>query len=528
MSHLHQPTLKFISVICALALPPLLTLAACGDDANTAGAGGGGGTGTQQGVGGSGGSLFSDGGPGSSTSSGMGGAGTGGMNTGGQGQVGFVWDHVYSGSGAAFSKDVALDNAGNLVVTGAFSGAFDFGGGVVTSSGGGTQTNVFVAKYSAAGNFMWARTFGSSDSASKAQSASAVAIDAQGNVAICGRFRGSLNFGGGVLTNSDLFANIFIAKLGPDGTSHIFSTAYTNLAGTTDECFDLAFDSTGALWATGWFQDEINFGGTKLQATGGNGDHDIYLAKFGLSGAHLASVGFGGPQPQLGVSMAIAPDNTVAVVGYTEGDVNFGNGNMPNAAGQRAFAARFNNTAQLIAGQIFTGDGVSTATAAAYDSAGNLYVGGNYKSSINLGGGNLTAKGGADDMFVARFGSDATLAYGVSLGGAGSEQLQSLAVDSQGYAVLVGHYNGPLVLNSSTTLTAAGAFDAFVIKLGPPGNTFSGYGFGDAAAQDATAVAIGTDDTMVVVGDFSGDVDLGSGSVGGGFDRDMFVAKFSE
>jgi len=56
--------------------------------------------------------------------------------------VSFVWDNAYAGAGSAFSKDVAVDTAGNVIVVGSFVGAFDFGGGVRTSTSGGTETQV--------------------------------------------------------------------------------------------------------------------------------------------------------------------------------------------------------------------------------------------------------------------------------------------------------------------------------------------------------------------------------------------------
>ena len=517
MKKIHHLTATTVAVAATL-------FAACGDDtADTATTANGGSGAAQQGAGGAGGALFPNTGPGSSSGGDMGGAG--GMNTGGEGAVSPEWDEVLSGPGAAFTSDVAIDAAGNVVVVGAFNGTFNFGGADLTSSAGGTQTNMFVTKYSPTGAHLWSNAFGGGG---ELQSASAVATDAQGNIALCGRFRGNLNFGGTTLTNGDQFPNVFVAKIGADGMGHIFSTDFPNPDGTTDECFDVKFDSAGALWATGWFQNQVDLGGGTLMASGGTGDRDIFLAKFGPDGTHMASGSYGGPEFQVGLGLATAPNGNVAVVGRTDGAVDFGSGNIANDAGQRAFVAQFNGTAGSLGGQIFLGDGEGEAVAAAYDAAGDLFVGGNYKTGITIGSTNLEAAGGADDVFVARFAAGGGLTYGVSLGGTSAEQLNSMAIDSDGYVVLAGRYNGAFSVNGSSMLASAGGFDGFLVKLGPPGNPFWGFGFGDAEAQNATGVAIGNDGSMVMVGDFTGDIDLGSGSVGPGFSQDIFVAKFTD
>ena len=51
---------------------------------------------------------------------------------------------------------VAVDAVDNILVTGAFLGSVDFGGGPLTAGSGGA---VFVAKLDAFGNFLWAKSF---------------------------------------------------------------------------------------------------------------------------------------------------------------------------------------------------------------------------------------------------------------------------------------------------------------------------------------------------------------------------------
>jgi hypothetical protein len=72
-------------------------------------------------------------------------------------------------------------------------GAIDFGGGPLTSSGGG---DVFVAKLGPNGDHVFSRRFGD---AADLQQGQALAVDHSDNVIIAGVFEGALDFGAGAL-----------------------------------------------------------------------------------------------------------------------------------------------------------------------------------------------------------------------------------------------------------------------------------------------------------------------------------------
>ena len=102
---------------------------------------------------------------------------------------------------------VATDGSGNVVITGLFGDTVDFGGGPLTSA---SHFDVFVAKYDGSGNHLWSKRFGDS----LYEIGDSVATDASGNVVITGRFEGSVDFGGGLLTSAG-YSDIFLAKYAP-------------------------------------------------------------------------------------------------------------------------------------------------------------------------------------------------------------------------------------------------------------------------------------------------------------------------
>ena len=118
-----------------------------------------------------------------------------------------LWSNRFGGTSSEYGHSVAIDSAGNVLVTGYFQGTADFGGGGLTSAG---DLDVFVAKYDASGKHLWSKRFGGTSG----DYGLSVAIDSAGNVLVTGYFQGTVDFGGGGLTNAGS-VDIFVAKFSP-------------------------------------------------------------------------------------------------------------------------------------------------------------------------------------------------------------------------------------------------------------------------------------------------------------------------
>ncbi len=178
-----------------------------------------------------------------------------------------LWSQRFGGTGFDTGAEIAVDGAGNVLVTGQFSGTVDFGGGPLTNAG---SRDIFLAKYDAAGAHLWSQRFGDTDF----DSGAAIAVDEAGNVLVTGSFEGTVDFGGGALTSAGS-REIFLAKYDAAG-AHLFSQRF----GDTD--FDsgaaIAVDGAGNVLVTGSFEGTVDFGGGALTSAGS----DIFLAKYAL------------------------------------------------------------------------------------------------------------------------------------------------------------------------------------------------------------------------------------------------------
>ena len=99
---------------------------------------------------------------------------------------GNVWTVSAGGSGSDRGLGIAVDGQGNVFVSGFFTGSVNFGSGISISANGGSQ-DAFVAKYSASGTILWARSGGSSGNSDRGN---AVAVDNSGNVYVTGSLQG--------------------------------------------------------------------------------------------------------------------------------------------------------------------------------------------------------------------------------------------------------------------------------------------------------------------------------------------------
>lgn len=117
------------------------------------------------------------------------------------------WSRSFGDGAEQQGSALSVDGADNVVVTGSFYGAIDFGTGPLQSTGG---SNAFLLKLDAGGNTVWSKRFGEHKSAR----GTASAVAQTGEVVVTGSFDGDADFGGGNLISAGK-ADGFLAKYRP-------------------------------------------------------------------------------------------------------------------------------------------------------------------------------------------------------------------------------------------------------------------------------------------------------------------------
>ncbi|MFO0587288.1 MAG: nucleotide-binding protein [Polyangiaceae bacterium] len=238
------------------------------------------------------------------------------------------WSHRYGDGTAQQGQGVAFDNAGNIVVSGVFSGTIDFGVQKLTSAG---ASDVYLVKLGPDGSVLWAKRYGDTD----LQQNAVVAVDSAGNILFAGSFRGTIDLGGGPMVSAGE-ADVFLAKLDPDG-KHLWSKRFGD---SQDQLsMSIAFDVQNNVLLAGAFVGALDFGGGPLASAGG---HDVFLAKLDTLGDHVWSKRFGDQAEQYVTAVASDGAGAVLVTGYFTGALDLGGGAMiAKSALSDGFVAKF-------------------------------------------------------------------------------------------------------------------------------------------------------------------------------------------
>jgi len=166
-----------------------------------------------------------------------------------------LWSRQIGTSETDLSVSVAVDGLGNAFISGYTFGSL---GGTNAGSNAGSE-DAFLTKYNSAGNLLWSRQIGTS----ARDLSSSVAVDGLGNAFISGFTRGSL---GGTNAGSE---DAFLTKYDSAG-----NLLWSRQIGTsaTDQSAEVAVDGLGNAFISGYTFGSL--GGTNA------GNRDAFLVKF--------------------------------------------------------------------------------------------------------------------------------------------------------------------------------------------------------------------------------------------------------
>ena len=264
-------------------------------------------------------------------------------------------------------RSIAVDQTGNIYVTGSFSGTLTYNRGQQTTSLLATPANgtVFLLKCSPTGSVSWVRQAdGSASGAYRHCQGTAVAVDKVGNSYISGEASG---------------ANIRFGALA--------------LGAHSRDGFLASYDRQGQLrWARVLTHLSTSFGTSKAGGVAVDEAGNAYLSGHSYSGWVLD-----------GISLPLPTDTD--------------------------YLARFDTRQGQLRWACSTlGDGGGQAIAT--DKKGDVYIGGTFAGTAALGRCTLTSAGAADG-YVARYSSDGTAEWATALGGVNYDAVSSLAVDQK-------------------------------------------------------------------------------------------------
>jgi hypothetical protein len=450
--------------------------------------------------------------------------------------VGSAWSMAVNAYGDSFDyggSGIAVDSSGNSFLIGYFEGTATFGSTSLTSSG---ERDIYVAKLSSSGSWLWAVKAGGSLS----DEGLGIAVDSSGSAYATGHFEGTATFGPTSLTSSGE-RDIYIAKLSSSGSWQWAVRAGGSLS---DEGLGIAVDSSGSAYATGHYEGTATFGSTSLNSSG---ESDIFVAKLSSSGLWQWAVRAGGSLSDEGHGIAVDLSGDVSVTGYFEGTATFDSHMEYTSGDSNLFVAKLNSSGlwQWTASAGY--NGADEGHGIAVDSIGSIYVTGFYSKWLSTndeaGSSNINYHStGERDVFIGKVSSSGLWLWAVGAGGSYLDEGHGIAVDSSGSSYVTGSfydslwseknqklYTG-LAGNEAVQISSSGGADIFVLKLSSSGQ-FEDYqqlhSAGGLYMDKGYGIAVDSTGNTHVTGYFEGEATFGNISLNSSGQRDIFVAQIS-
>jgi hypothetical protein len=434
------------------------------------------------------------------------------------------------GEHSDIANAIAVDSAGSTYVTGETdSTMFPLRNPFDPTIGGGTCgfgfpcRDAFVAKLNPAGTKLVYATYlgGNSDDMGRG-----IAVDPSGNAYVTGNTASAnfptqnpiqATFGGGTCSEIGCIGDAFVTKLGPTGTSLVYST-YLGGAGN-DQGNGIAVGADGQAAVAGITQSG-NFPTRKAFQPSIAGVRDGFVAKLAAAGSSFQySTYLGGHETGFDLvesARAVALDAQGSA--YVTGETTAPDFPLKNpfqgvcvgcdSARSDAFVAKLQPTGRALVYSTYLGGftdegsmGHEQGLGVAVGPGNEAFVAGFTSSRdfpVTPGAFQETFGEGDDgvggDGFVTRFSAaGGTLRYSTYLGGQHNDVAQAVAVDSGGHAHVTGYTNSddfPIRLPLQSELL--GQYDAFVSTLNPKGSRLQDSTFLGGSQGDVIQVTFGT------------------------------------
>lgn len=341
--------------------------------------------------------------------------------------------------------------------------------GSTTLSNSSTANDVFVVKYNANGNILWAKSEGGTGY----EDGKGIATDADGNIYVAGHFSSpSVSFETFTLTNTSSPAGeIFLVKY--DSNGNALWAKGGGQSPLTETVSNLAVDANGNAYITGHFYDSsVWFGIINLTKTGSS-ESDLYVAKYDSTGNVLWAKNEGGTGNDFGKSLSTDANGNVFVTGYFKSpSITFGTTTLTNVGTStgslNVFVVKYDSIGNSLWAKGVGDTESEIANSIITDANGNAYVTGNFKSSsISFGTNTLTKAGSTyySDIFLVKYDSNGNDIWAKGIGGTDSETGLGVATDANGDLFLTGYFYSPSITFGATTLHNSGG-SLFVVKLG--------------------------------------------------------------
>jgi len=423
----------------------------------------------------------------------------------------FEWAISAGGTLHDKTRGIAVDPAGNILLTGEFTGTATFGEQTLTAVG---SMDFFVAKVDPSGKFLWVRT-GGGDLIDRGY---AVASDHAGNCYVTGHFQSSEAKFDQLTIKTVGDYDLFVAKYDSQGKLDWLKSG----GGTGyDYGHGIAADKLGNVFVTGAIVGEGAIGAEPL---GHPGPAHVFCLAMNPEGKVNWIRTAEGQGSSSGHGIAADQQGNCYVGGYASGNSSFGGRRLTTPTGHDILVAKFDAQGKL--GWLHEGHGSSNAMIheITVDGGGSVWASGMFQGELKLADRNV-ANQGQHDMLLTSFDSLGKRLWTKTAGGAGIDYGLGVATDGHGNSYLTGSFTGRVEFDGTPHTSSSPASDIQIVKYDRTGTLRWFQPAGSDRTDHAYTIVSDHQGNLYLSGACSGAAKFGSHSIPNRGSNDIFLAK---
>ena len=301
----------------------------------------------------------------------------------------YIWAKALSGNVEEIQRGIAVDNAGNVFITGVFFGTVDFdpGPGISSITPSPYGSNAYIAKYDINGSYLWAKNIAINTSYGN----NSITIDDNSDIYITGYFSGAaVDFDPGAgtanLASASGSNDIYIAKYDNSG-NYLWAKAIGSLA--DDRGNEIIINNAGNILLAGNFNNMVDFDpgpGTAFLTSVWS--QDIFFASYDASGNYLWAKGIGGLGIEDVRDIAVDKNDNIFLTGNFAGTADFDPGagytGLISAGIGDIFIAKYDPSGNYLWAKQMGSTGIDCGTAISVDTSGSIIVTGTFNNTVDF------------------------------------------------------------------------------------------------------------------------------------------------
>ncbi len=290
-------------------------------------------------------------------------------------------------------------------------------------------------------NFGWVKNMGGSGY----DMGYSIALDASGNIYTAGSFQGTADFDPSPATytlSTTAMYGVFVSKLDASGN---FLWAKLIGGASTDPLPAIALDQSGNVFLTSAAQSIIS-GTTTIYSTGGT---DVFVSKIDPLGNVAWTKKMGSSYDDAGRSINIDASGNIYTTGFYNGTPDFDPGAATYTlatAGLGAtniFVSKLDASGNFVWAKAITGDHNNVGHSIVSDGFGNVCITGLYSGTADFDPGASTytiSSAGSYDIFILKLDVSGNFVWVKSMGGSAGDQANAIALDASGNVYTAGSF----------------------------------------------------------------------------------------